>query len=211
MLWAWDKTLAAECRGGLASAKVLASGERVGLIDAAADSCKGGASLVTTVTLCADETAPIPPGDVLDVRAYVSWGAKNARQTACVDVGRGTVVSVPASRIVIEVENRGVAANVIAVLGVGTRPGPTQPICKAPEILALAAGTLSAPFPIPKFAESVDVWVTDGVAGIVQLSSADPADVLTEDPEIDPCASFVQIRNDGGAAADFRPFFRLRI
>lgn len=100
--------------------------------------------------------------DVL-VRAQLIWGVGGVSHTAVIDVGRGTLVSVPASFLRVSVANEGSVSGSSYVVGASVsyfpRGGPSRVTRTLRRATAIAAGG-SVDFDVPTYATDVTIYRT---------------------------------------------------
>lgn len=92
---------------GGASGAMIPADQRHRLVAVTGDTDLGG---VISATIAAQPTLPFAAGDVYRAMAWVTWGSGGAFYTAEVDIRDGTIISLPASSLQIDVLNEGTFA-----------------------------------------------------------------------------------------------------
>lgn len=121
---------------------------------------------VVTVAYALDEIT-FASGDVLRVRSRVSWGSGGRQHYADIDVRRGTMVSVPASFLRVDVANEGTQVTPTVGVQVGYLPrgGGGSPTRTLYRDTTLSNGS-TADFTVPNFARYVSVVRTPQTAAM---------------------------------------------
>ncbi|MBK6689464.1 MAG: hypothetical protein IPG45_33670 [Deltaproteobacteria bacterium] len=162
-------------------------------------------------------------GEASEVEALLEWGtAQGSAHRAWIDLGRGQVLGLAASRVIVTLQNRGggqarpPAAKVRASASVEGTTGGMAPV-RAVHLGAVPGLGSSAPFELPAFARTL--WLARAPTGAARVMWLGPGATVLAEASLDlgpalvpPGASDFVITNPGSVDwADARAVFELAL